>query len=191
MKLAVIGAGAWGTALAVTLSANYSVYLWSRRASHAADLRRDDENKQYLPGVGLGRAVQVLDEIEPALESAGLVLFAVPTAGLRDTLRSARDYMGDAGGIWVCKGFEPGTGKLPHEVAAEELLPATRLGADVLLNRQRDFANRLDLAQHVFGEAAAKSLLQRVRDLQPLERVHSHLDDVRVQRQRFRAFSRD
>lgn len=128
MKLAVIGAGAWGTALAVTLSANYSVALWSRSASHASALRRDGENKKYLPGIRLGSAIQVVDQIEPALQSAGLVIFAVPTAGLRDTLRSARDYMAQAGGIWVCKGFEPGSGKLPHEVAAAELLPATRRG---------------------------------------------------------------
>ena len=128
MKLAVIGAGAWGTALAVTLSANYSVSLWSRSASHASALRRDDENKKYLPGIQLGSAIQVVDQIEPALQSAGLVIFAVPTAGLRDTLRSARDHMAQAGGIWVCKGFEPGSGKLPHEVAAEELLAATRRG---------------------------------------------------------------
>ena len=128
MKLAVIGAGAWGTALAVTLSANYPVVLWSRSAGHAAALRGDHENRKYLPGVPLGGAVQVTDQLEPALQSAGLVVFAVPTAGLRNTLRASRDLMGDAGGIWVCKGFEPGTGKLPHEVAAEELLPTTRRG---------------------------------------------------------------
>ncbi len=128
MKLAVIGAGAWGTALAVTLSANYSVALWSRKPAHAAALLRDNENKQYLPGIRFDHTIEVLDQIEPALDSAGLVLFAVPTAGLRDTLRSARDYMGKAGSIWVCKGFEPGSGKLPHEVAAEELLPETRYG---------------------------------------------------------------
>ncbi|NIO38902.1 MAG: NAD(P)H-dependent glycerol-3-phosphate dehydrogenase, partial [Burkholderiales bacterium] len=129
MKLAIIGAGAWGTALAVTLSANYRrVSLWSRSGSHAAALRRDDENKRYLPGVRLGQAIQVVEEIDSALHSAGLVLFAVPTAGLRAALRAARAFMGDAGGVWACKGFEPGTGKLPHEVAAEELSLETRRG---------------------------------------------------------------
>ncbi|UCD68033.1 MAG: NAD(P)-dependent glycerol-3-phosphate dehydrogenase [Betaproteobacteria bacterium] len=128
MKLAVIGAGAWGTALAVTLSAKYSVSLWSRSARHVSDLRRDDENKRYLPGIRFGGAVEVVDQIETAMQSAGLVLFAVPTAGLREVLRSARDHMAGAGGIWVCKGFEPGSGKLPHEVAAEEFSPATLRG---------------------------------------------------------------
>lgn len=128
MKLAVIGAGAWGTALAVTLSARYSVSLCCRSARRAADLRRDNENKQYLPGIPLGSAVQVVDQIERGLESAELALFAVPTAGLRETLRAARDLLGEAGCVWACKGFESGTGKLPHEVAAEELLPSTRRG---------------------------------------------------------------
>jgi glycerol-3-phosphate dehydrogenase (NAD(P)+) len=122
MKLAVVGAGAWGTALAVALSANYPVSLWCRSATQAAALRRDNENKQYLPGVQLGDAVSVVDDLELGLESAELALFAVPTAALRETLRSAGECMGDTGCVWACKGFESGTGKLPHEVAAEELL---------------------------------------------------------------------
>jgi len=129
MKLAVIGAGAWGTALAVTLSANYPVSLWCRSATSADALRRDHENRRYLPGVSLGPSVDVVAEIEAALQSTELALFAVPTAGLRDALRAARDLLGDSGCVWACKGFETGSGKLPHEVAAEELLPATRRGA--------------------------------------------------------------
>lgn len=128
MKLAVIGAGSWGTALAVTLSAKHAVSVWCRNKDLAAALRRDKENKRYLPGVGLPAALRVVDQIERALESAELALFAVPTAGLRETLRSARGFMAEAGCIWVCKGFEQGTGKLPHEVVAEELLPSTYCG---------------------------------------------------------------
>jgi len=129
MKLAVIGAGAWGTALAVTLSAKFPVSLCCRSADRAAALRRDGENKQYLPGVRLGPAVEVVSEIEVALDRAGVALFVVPTAGLRDALRSARNLLGESGCVWACKGFEKGSGKLPHEIAAEELLPATQCGA--------------------------------------------------------------
>ena len=129
MKLAVIGAGAWGTALAVTLSAKFPVALYCRSVDGAAALRRDNENTRYLPGVRLGSAVEIVTEIEAALDSAGLALFVVPTAGLRDALRSARDLLGETGCVWACKGFEKGSGKLPHEIAAEELLPATRYGA--------------------------------------------------------------
>ena len=126
MKLAVIGAGAWGTALAVAMSANHSVSLWCRSATQASQLRRDNENKRYLSGVRLGDAVRVVDHREGGLESFQLALFAVPTAALRETFRSVRGFMGDAGCVWACKGFESGTGKLPHEVAEEELAPTTR-----------------------------------------------------------------
>lgn len=128
MKLAVIGAGAWGTALAVTLSSNYPVALCCRSAGSAATLRRDNENRRYLPGVRLGPSVTVVSEIEAALESANLALFVVPTAGLREALRAARDLLGESGCVWACKGFEKGGGKLPHEIASEELLPKTRRG---------------------------------------------------------------
>jgi glycerol-3-phosphate dehydrogenase (NAD(P)+) len=129
MKLAVIGAGAWGTALAVTLASKFAVSLCCRSAEDAAALRRDAENRRYLPGVRLGPSVQVVSEIDAALESADLALIVVPTAGLREALRSARDLLGDSGCVWACKGFEKGSGALPHEIATEELLPGTRRGA--------------------------------------------------------------
>ena len=69
--------------------------------------------------------LRVVDQIEGAKQPFELALFAVPTAGLRPALRSARSVMGEAGCVWACKGFEQGTGKLPHEIAAEELAPAT------------------------------------------------------------------
>jgi len=112
----------------VTLSSNYPVALCCRSAASAATLRRDNENRRYLPGVRLGPSVTVVSEIEAALESANLALFVVPTAGLREALRAARDLLGESGCVWACKGFEKGSGKLPHEIASEELLPTTRRG---------------------------------------------------------------
>ncbi|MGD8476398.1 MAG: NAD(P)H-dependent glycerol-3-phosphate dehydrogenase [Burkholderiales bacterium] len=128
MKLAVIGAGAWGTALAVTLSAKGAVSLWCRSATSAEALRRDNENRKYLPGIPLGDAVEVVDQIDVALDSADLALFAVPTAGLRQALRAARELLGAGGCVWACKGFESGSGKLPHQIAEEELPAAVRCG---------------------------------------------------------------
>ena len=126
MKLAVIGAGAWGTALAVVLSANHRVSLWCRSPEEAVTVRSDRENKRYLPGVRLADEIRVVDQVEGAGEPFELALFAVPTAGLRAALRSAREAMGASGCVWACKGFEKGTGKLPHEIASEELSPATQ-----------------------------------------------------------------
>ena len=125
MKLAVIGAGAWGTALAVVLSANHRVSLWCRTPEEAASVRADRENKRYLPGVKLAGEIRVVDQAEGAEQPFELALFAVPTAGLRAALRSARSVMGEAGCVWACKGFEQGSGKLPHEIASEELAPTT------------------------------------------------------------------
>jgi glycerol-3-phosphate dehydrogenase (NAD(P)+) len=126
MNIAVLGAGAWGTALAVALSGSNKVTLWCRDAEKARALRADNENKRYLPGVSLGDAIRVVDVLEDGLKSANLALFAVPTAGLRDALRSASQFTRDSGCVWACKGFEKGSGKLPHEVVAEELPDTTR-----------------------------------------------------------------
>lgn len=129
MNIAVLGAGAWGTALATALSRSNTVSLWCRDPVQARAMRADGENKRYLPGIHLGDAIRVVDDIEDGLNSAQLALFAVPTAGLRDALRSAGQFASDRGCVWACKGFEKGSGKLPHEVVAEELPDTTRCAA--------------------------------------------------------------
>ena len=129
MNIAVIGAGAWGTALAVALSRSNDITLWSRDAAQAQAMRSDRENKRYLAGVALGPAIRVVDDLDEGLNSASLALFAVPTAGLRDSLRSARGYLRECGCVWACKGFEKDSGKLPHEVVVEELPDTTQYAA--------------------------------------------------------------
>ncbi len=126
MNIAVLGAGAWGTALAVALAENNKVSLWCRDAAQARAMRAESENRRYLPGIHLGDAIRVVDDIEGGLKSANLALFAVPTAGLRDALRYVGQFTGDIGCVLACKGFEKGSGKLPHDVVAEELPDSTR-----------------------------------------------------------------
>lgn len=129
MNIAILGAGAWGTALAAALSRSNAVSLWCRDPEQARAMRADGENKRYLPGIKLGDVIRVVDDLEDALKSAQLALFAVPTGGLRDALRSVGQLTGDRGCVWACKGFEKGSGKLPHEVVAEELPDPTRCAA--------------------------------------------------------------
>ena len=129
MNIAVLGAGAWGTALATALSRSNAVSLWCRDPEQARAMRADGENRRYLPGIKLGDAIRVVDDLEDGLKSAQLALFAVPTGGLRDALRSVGQLTGDRGCVWACKGFEKGSGKLPHEVVAEELPDTTRCAA--------------------------------------------------------------
>jgi glycerol-3-phosphate dehydrogenase (NAD(P)+) len=129
MRLAVLGAGAWGTALAIVQSERHQVNLWSRDAGHAAQLREERENVRYLPGVTLPDLVAVTANLPEALADAELVVAAVPVAGLRDALAAVASAGGVCDVIWACKGFEAGTNRLPHEVAAATLPQTARYGA--------------------------------------------------------------
>src|SRR5688572_24586968 len=124
MKIAVLGAGAWGTAMAVSLAQRHTVSLWTRDAAHGARMRSERSNEKYLPRVTFPAGLAILDSIDEALASAGIALVAVATAGLRETLRRLAASTHAAPVVWLCKGFEPGSGKLPHEVCRDELDPA-------------------------------------------------------------------
>lgn len=127
MRIAIFGAGAWGTALAVHASGRHPVTLWARDESLVASLRRDRRNERYLPGVDLPPQIEFADDAAAAcrwLDAAGsLAVVATPVAGLRDTLRALDAALpgASAGVVWLCKGIEAATGRLPHEVAADEL----------------------------------------------------------------------
>src|SRR5688572_9367896 len=121
MKIAVLGAGAWGTAIGVVLAARHEVRLWARDAALAAALRSDRRNRRYLPQFPLPSALEATGDIGRALDGAELMLAAVTTGGLRATLRAVRDAGRVAPLIWLCKGFESGSARLPHQVCAEEL----------------------------------------------------------------------
>lgn len=121
MKLAILGAGAWGTALAIVLSARHAVMLWARDPVQARALEGSRCNARYLPEIALPGAVGVTASLEQALEGAGLALVATPTSGLRDTLSALHRANPQLPVVWVCKGFERTSALLPHEIAAEEL----------------------------------------------------------------------
>jgi glycerol-3-phosphate dehydrogenase (NAD(P)+) len=121
MKIAVLGAGAWGTAVAINLAQRHTVALWARSAGQCAAMRSARENARYLPGQCFPDPVSVTDELRHAVAGADLVLVAVTTAGLRETLRRVLAAGALRPVIWLCKGFEPGHAKLAHQVCAEEL----------------------------------------------------------------------
>ena len=125
MKVAVLGAGAWGTAISGVLASRMEVRLWARDAAQARALRETRRNERYLPGFALPAAVAVTSELAQATEGAELVLAATPVAGLRDVLKRVRAEQV----VWLCKGFEQGTGALPHQIAAETLAGGARFGA--------------------------------------------------------------
>lgn len=121
MKITVLGAGAWGTALAIAFAGKHAVTLWTREAEVAEDLRSTRENRRFFPGYRLPDSVEVATDFASAVAPAELLLIATPTAGLRPTLEALRDLGVVRPLVWVCKGFEAGTGRLPHQVVAEVL----------------------------------------------------------------------
>ncbi|WP_018412299.1 NAD(P)H-dependent glycerol-3-phosphate dehydrogenase [Methyloversatilis thermotolerans] len=128
MKLCVLGAGAWGTALAVAYSADHDVTLWTRDAAHAALLTRARENARYLPGITLPENLRITAERAAALHGCDLALIVTPIAGLREALKAVA-AAGTPAVLWACKGFEAGSGLLPHAVAEQELPAAVARGA--------------------------------------------------------------
>ena len=126
MNIVVLGAGAWGTALAASASARHPTLLWVRDVDQAAALERTRCNARYLPELRLPDGLRTTANLAEALDHGrtGLIVIATPMAGLRQMLQCLPD---DAAAIWLCKGFEEGTGALGHEVS-RELRPGTACG---------------------------------------------------------------
>ena len=130
MKIAVFGAGAWGTALARHASARHEVVLWVRDAAQAEAIAAARENVRYLPGVRLDGPVSTTADLGVALAGADLLVMATSVAGLRPVARALAAAASDACPplLWLCKGLEAGSGLLPHQVIAE-VWPGAASGA--------------------------------------------------------------
>jgi glycerol-3-phosphate dehydrogenase (NAD(P)+) len=126
MRVAVLGAGAWGTAIAAVLAARLPVALWAKRREHAEEIAAARLNARYLPGRTLPESLVVTADFARATQGAELALVATPVAGLRDVLQRL-----GAGVplVWLCKGFEEGAGRLPHQIVEAALGPGARAGA--------------------------------------------------------------
>ncbi len=134
MNIAVLGAGAWGTALACHASSRHAVQLWGRDVGLMQALRTRGENTRYLPGIALPETLGFTSDLGAALAHAGasagsgLLVLATPVAGLRNVAQTVREHAQAhvaaarplAGSIKhvliLAKGFEQGSGLLPHAV---------------------------------------------------------------------------
>ena len=143
MKIAVLGAGAWGTALAINAGAHHTVTLWARDVSQAQAMQAQRVNTRYLPDLPFTAGVQVSCEpLGPWLAEQNLVVIGSPMSGLRGMLTQLAPILGSAVPVaWLCKGFEAaqaetsqtnaslsGVGLMAHEVRAQ-VAPALRGGA--------------------------------------------------------------
>lgn len=119
----MVGAGSWGTALAALIARHgCKVVLWGRDAKGIAALNAQHENTRYLPGIALPDGIVATTNLAACVGAADLVLVVVPSHAFAETLRALAPHRpAHAGVAWATKGFEPGSGRFLHEVAAEVL----------------------------------------------------------------------
>ena len=138
LKIAVIGAGAWGTALAISASrhaAGHRVQLWTRDAAAAKAMQSQRSNQRYLPDVNFPDALQCASspdsELAPWAATQDLIVIGTPMSALRGMLMKLQDIQVPV--AWLCKGFEAasegvGSGAMPHEVC-QQVAPNIKSGA--------------------------------------------------------------
>ena len=181
MKIAILGAGAWGTALAISLSAQHEVCLWTRNPAQLAEMSEDRSNRRYLPDFNFPETLRIVLMLEDALDQADLALVVVPTAGLRQMARKMAELGANVPLLWACKGFEAGTARLPHQVVAEELGGKLRCGVlsgpSFALEVAKGLPTALTLASHDENFAHAMALQLH----SPRLRVYSSTDVVGVE----------
>jgi glycerol-3-phosphate dehydrogenase (NAD(P)+) len=151
MKISVLGAGAWGSALAVHFCAQHEVTLWARNQAHVKTMSSERLNSRYLPDIALPPSLDITHDLRAAAGKAELLLVAVPSGALRDLLTHLAEIGVSRPLIWVCKGFEKGTGKLPHEIVGEILphLPSGVLsGPSFALEVAKGLPTAVTLASH-------------------------------------------
>ena len=123
MKITVMGAGAWGTALAIHFARHgHDVTMWARNAQHVQDLAQARENARYLPGFAFPDALQMQADLGAALQGSELVLMVTSVAGLRDSAQRLIEHnAGHLPVLTACKGFEQDSGLLTFQVVKDVL----------------------------------------------------------------------
>ena len=121
MRIAVLGAGAWGTALAIAFAKRHEVVLWARKSDHVEAMAAQRENTRYLKDCPFPDGLMLRADYAAAVADAQLLVIAAPLSGLRDSLVQLRDTGLKTPFLWVCKGLEANTGLLPHQVVAQVL----------------------------------------------------------------------
>ena len=125
----MLGAGAWGTAVASALSGRLDVALWVRDRAQADGIRSARRNERYLPEIELPASLEITGDLPAAVRGAALALVATPVSGLRETLGMLHAAAAGVPAAWLCKGFEEGTARMPHEVANAVLGDGAQCGA--------------------------------------------------------------
>jgi glycerol-3-phosphate dehydrogenase (NAD(P)+) len=162
-KITLLGAGSWGTALAILVARNgCQVLLWGHDPGHIAVLAKERKNQRYLPDLAFPEAIAVTSDLKKAAEFSDLVLVSVPSHAFKSTLIELEPYISaeDLKIAWATKGFNPEDGSLLHQVVADVFSPkipaailsgptfAREVAANLptaitIASKQAEFANQL------------------------------------------------
>lgn len=162
-KIALLGAGSWGTALAILATRNgCQVLLWGHNEEHIAVLAKERKNQRYLPDLAFPEQIAVTSDLKQAAEFSDLILVSVPSHAFKSTLIDLKPHVSskDLKIAWATKGFNPEDGSLLHQVVADVFSPkipaailsgptfAREVAANLptaitIASKQAEFANQL------------------------------------------------
>lgn len=163
---AVLGAGSWGTALAIQLArAGHDTWLWSHNPKQVKQMQRDGTNAQFLPDIPFPANLSTTDNLAESIQNTDIILIVVPSHAFREVLKSIKPMLNpDQRLAWGTKGLEQGTRKLLHQIALEEGIgiPLAAVsgptfakevardlpGAITVASKDQSFARQLALALH-------------------------------------------
>lgn len=176
MAVPVLGAGGWGTALAVAAArAGHRAVLWARRPDFAVRLAEVRENREYLPGVGLPDGVEVTSDLGRAVDGPGFALVVVPSVGVPDLLA---ELPRDLGAVLCAKGLAPDGGRLTDLARA---LGFARVAVLSGPNHAEEVGRGLPAATVVASADAALADAVQAALVSPALRVYTSCDEVGVE----------
>ena len=179
INIGIIGAGSWGTTLAILLAGkNHNVFLWARRKDLAEEIGRPRKNKQYLGGIKIPDSITVTNSAAEAASNSRVVVFAVPSEFMRNTARLfSKSIKTDSFVMHVTKGIEENTGKLMSEVLEEELPKGIKIAALSGPNHAEEVSRKLPTATVIASRSSeAARFLCRTFET-PYFKVYPH-DDI-------------
>ncbi|MTI47762.1 NAD(P)H-dependent glycerol-3-phosphate dehydrogenase [Sporosalibacterium faouarense] len=181
-RIGIIGGGSWGTAIAILLGKKgYEVDMWLRNESQCQEVNKSRENLKYLPGVIIPSNVNITTDIEKSSSNKDIIVLAVPTHGVRGTLKSIKEFInGDEIIVNLAKGIENGTLNRVSQIVEEEI-PDIRY--TVLSGPSHAEEVAKDIPTAIVAASKCKETAERVQDvfMSPKFRVYTSPDVVGVE----------
>jgi glycerol-3-phosphate dehydrogenase (NAD(P)+) len=182
-KISVVGAGSWGTTLAVLLGGKgYDVNLWVREKELVSEIEKERENKRFLKGVKIPSNVKAVNDLRDAVFGAELVIMSVPSQFLRDVAKQVSPYLSEGVIVVdVAKGIEAGTYKTMSQILEDELPDFVKIVALSGPNHAEEVSRKIPTATVVASKD--KACLKKVKEILSTDyfKVYPHDDVVGVE----------